>query len=354
MGGIQFEINLSPKISILVCALRERAFDMLPSFSRLHFPLLQRFAKKLFLPYYHVVSDERLAHIANLYAYKSISSFTKDVDWLCRNFSPISLQDVLDAVRNDSPLPRNPLHLSFDDGFSEIHSVVAPILKAKGVPATFFLVTDWIDNRTLFYRHLASILVELIDTKQSVMKKIADELQLPDISRENVAKALLRVSYEHREKIFSLARECEIDVGEYLKTKQPYLNTTQVQALMNDGFTIGSHSLDHPDFTSLTMNEQRRQILESIDTLRGKFSLSIRAFSFPFGDMGIGKSLLESLSEKVDLLFGSANMKRDAVPFLLHRSNIESASQTASALVSMQYARYLFRRATGKGVVVRH
>lgn len=316
--------------------------------------LFQRLARKLFLPYYHVVSDERLAHIANLYEYKSISSFTNDIDWLCRNFTPVSLQDVLDAVRNDSPIPRNAMHLSFDDGFAEMHSVVAPILKVKGVPATFFLVTDWIDNRTLFYRHLASILVELIGTKQSILKQISDGLQLPHTSRTAVATALLRMSYENRERIFTIAQECEFDVREYLKTKQPYLNTTQIQSLADDGFTIGSHSLDHPDFPSLAVNEQRLQVIESIDTLRRKFSIGIRAFSFPFGDMGIGTALLESLAGKVDLLFGSANMKSDSVPFFLHRSNIESASRPASALVSMQYARYLFRRATGKGVVVRH
>ena len=33
-------------------------------------------------PYHHVVSDERLAHIINLYPYKNVKQFSADLDFL--------------------------------------------------------------------------------------------------------------------------------------------------------------------------------------------------------------------------------------------------------------------------------
>ena len=42
----------------------------------------------------------------------------------------------------------------------EATSVIAPICREKGVPATFFLTTGFLDNRALGDRHLASLLLQ--------------------------------------------------------------------------------------------------------------------------------------------------------------------------------------------------
>ena len=41
--------------------------------------------------------------------------------------------------------------------------VVAPICLEKGAPATFFLTTAYLDNRTLGFRHKASVLIDACD-----------------------------------------------------------------------------------------------------------------------------------------------------------------------------------------------
>ena len=53
----------------------------------------------------------------------------------------------MEAVEGSGKLDRRCLHLTFDDGFRELHDVVAPILLRKGIPATFFVNSAFIDNK---------------------------------------------------------------------------------------------------------------------------------------------------------------------------------------------------------------
>jgi len=63
-------------------------------------------------------------------------------------------------LKNGQPLTRQSFFLSFDDGLREPLDIIAPILKQKGVPATFFVNTATLDNLEMLYRHKASLLVD--------------------------------------------------------------------------------------------------------------------------------------------------------------------------------------------------
>ena len=72
------------------------------------------------------------------------------------------LLDVIAWVRGETILPPNSFLLTFDDGFREIYDIIAPILLDKGIPATFFISSGFLDNRELCYQHKASLLVEKV------------------------------------------------------------------------------------------------------------------------------------------------------------------------------------------------
>src|ERR1051326_3999551 len=73
---------------------------------------------RLFLPFYHVVSNEYLPHIAHLYSYRDIKEFKEEVELLLKHFKPISLAEIKTSEG---------FHLTFDDGLKEMYDIVAPI-----------------------------------------------------------------------------------------------------------------------------------------------------------------------------------------------------------------------------------
>jgi peptidoglycan/xylan/chitin deacetylase (PgdA/CDA1 family) len=106
--------------------------------------------------YYHTVRDRHLPHLRYIRHFKSLDELEKDLDYLAKGHQFIALTQLQESLQNGQPLPKHSLVLSFDDGFSEIYTHIAPLLSRKGIPAVFFLTTDFIDNKVMFYRCLQS------------------------------------------------------------------------------------------------------------------------------------------------------------------------------------------------------
>ncbi len=286
--------------------------------------------QKLLLPFYHCVSDKIPLHLKYLYPPRKIITFKKDLAYLLKHYQPVDLQELIKLKKENKPPKKKCFHLTFDDGLSEFYDVVAPILKAKGIPATIFVNTDFMDNKNLFYRFKASLLIEKI-----------------------YAKGLLDLSYQDVKILDELAQENDVDFDDYLKTVQPYLSTQQLEKLIQQGFTVGAHSLNHPLYKKISFNNQLQQTLESIDLITSKFNLNYKVFSFPFTDDAVGKDFFSAISSKVDLTFGGAGLKKDIIPFNLQRLAMEDAKKSGKEIIKSAYFYYLLKSFVGKNRIVR-
>jgi len=69
--------------------------------------------------FYHVVSDERLPHVENLYPYKTPAIFEHDLVYLKQHFVLLSETDFQVARKHELPPRPTSIAVTFDDGFSE-------------------------------------------------------------------------------------------------------------------------------------------------------------------------------------------------------------------------------------------
>ncbi len=129
-----------------------------------------------FFPFYHTVSPEALPHISHLYRLVKTAAFENDLDELLLRFEPVSLGDYLEnrGVKKG----KRRMVLTFDDGLKECYDIIAPMLIKKGIPATFFLNNRFIDNRGLFYRYKASLLVHQVRDDCRAKEQVADYLHI--------------------------------------------------------------------------------------------------------------------------------------------------------------------------------
>ena len=114
--------------------------------------------------YYHAVTERQLPHVRHLNTCKTPREFEQDLDFLTRNFAPISYDDLQSSPSSDRGRPR--ALVTFDDGLRECYEVARPLLLKRGIPAIFFVTTDFLDNRRLFYKHKVSLCIE-IDLRRS-------------------------------------------------------------------------------------------------------------------------------------------------------------------------------------------
>src|SRR6187431_3322447 len=78
------------------------------------------------------------------------AQFRRQIELLARHGTPISIDDLLRALEG-GPLPKNPVMVTFDDGYRSCHDVALPILRAVGVRATFFIATSFVTERRLYW-----------------------------------------------------------------------------------------------------------------------------------------------------------------------------------------------------------
>lgn len=277
------------------------------------------------LPFYHLVSDQDLP-FRNNYDYPSVAQFEGDLDFLLKHFRAISLDELMKGGKLS-----NCFHLSFDDGLRECYEIVAPILKRKGVPASFFINPSFVDNKDLFHRYKASEITAILKAK-------------------NIHLSLQR-TYADLASLDEMAEEIGLSWEEWLAENKPYMTLDQVKSLQSDGFIIGSHSMDHPEFELLDEETQLEEIRESMDWVNRKLQPSIKAFAFPFTDFGVAEQVFEICHRDhiFDISFGTAGLKKERFPFHFQRLPMEkNIDVSPQKRVKEAYMAYRLKALLGK------
>ena len=78
--------------------------------------------------------------------------FAAQLAWLRANgYTTVTLGALADALASGAPLPPRPVILTFDDGYADAYAHAFRLLRESGMVGTFFVVTEWLDNRQAGY-----------------------------------------------------------------------------------------------------------------------------------------------------------------------------------------------------------
>ena len=225
--------------------------------------LVPRFPLGLF---YHVVSDERLPHIEHLYPYKSCAQFEQDLIYLKSRFELLSFDQLLARPHTPPPRRLDSIVVTFDDGFTECLSTVAPLLGKIGVPSMFFVTTDLLDNRQMHYRNKVSLCIDSLEAmEEPAWREAVYELSrgtgIALADRAAATRWLLELRARDTAVVDDAARLLAVDVAGYLASRRPYLRSDEVGELAAAGFTIGAHSRSHAHLGDLEADEVEEEIV---------------------------------------------------------------------------------------------
>ena len=275
---------------------------------------------------YHLCSDRRLPHVEHLFAYKSPDGLARDLAFLRDRYTPVGHAEVVAHRRRGRALPPNAVEISFDDGFAECFSVVRPLLLEYGIPASFFCVTDTIDNRSMMFRNTLSLCLERIealsdDDRTRLRGWIATEFGVRTRSGAELRRWVDGLQHDDTGRIDALCARLGLDVAAILRDERPYLTSEELRQLARDGFTLGAHSCSHPRLERLPWEEARREILDSCAAIRELTGERTVPFAIPFGGLGLARDRLASLvgqEQGISLVYDTNDLMRDH-PFVVNR-----------------------------------
>lgn len=295
-------------------------------------------------PYYHIINDVEVPHIKHLYPYKNTKQFKDDLDLLLKYYKPLHPEELIKS--EGTSIPKNRFLLTFDDGLRDVYHTIYPILKQKGISAIFFLNPDFIDNTKSLYKHDLSVIVETLNTKESnqnIKNAVAQLLNSEDTSIAVLTDAIKRIKKVDASLITKLAELLNINLNDYLNKETPYLTTHQVQEMIDAGFYFGGHTMSHPRLLELSLEEQKEEVINSINWVKSTFNLNYSLFAFPFTDKGVSKSLINAILEydSKTLIFGNAGIKKDINQHIIQRFSLENPTKnTAKQIVTENFYKF--------------
>ena len=167
-------------------------------------------------------------------------------------------------------------------------------------------------------------------------------------------KMILNTGYEKKDILDSIAELVDLDFSAFLKVRKPYMTVEQIRQLQMQGFQIGSHSIDHPMYSGLSLDEQIKQTKESLEWIRKAFNLNYSFFAFPFTDENVRKDFFDAVFNPdkpvANLVCGTAGLKKTASPFHIQRVPLEDSRLRARLFISGEYLYYMLKGIAGRNV----
>ena len=302
----------------------------------------------LVVPVWHIVKDVPVPHASHLYQFRTTEEFEADLEFFLRRYTPVTEADLLAHVNGAGELPKRSVLFTFDDGFRECYDVIAPLLYAKGLPGIFFLTTAALDNCHLCDPQKKSILIGALSNvgDAGVLEEVARTLSVAGVSGSGCTASRIRdVSCHQRSVLDELGRMLGFDFAAYLRSARPYLTCEEVEWLLARGFNVGGHSVDHPRYPELSVEEQVAQTRESIHWLSKRFGVNCRSFAFPYGDVGMSEQCVQRMRNElgVDLWFGMGGVSAERGGGRLTRMTTEGTDRSAAQAVALDLARCFVR-----------
>lgn len=239
--------------------------------------------------------------------------FERQIAWLVRHFRFLSMDELVERIQQQKPVPANSVVLTLDDGYVDNYTNALPVLEHHKVPATIYLVTDSIETGELPWpQRLAWVLAR---TKRDTL--VLDQpgrISFPLKTwpqRVKVLRALkeIRKSLSMRDQLLlfqSVVDQCGVPTP-----KGRMLNWDQVCEMRRRGITFGSHTVHHPFMKRLPLEDARWELVESKRVLEERLGERVRHFCFPHG----------SYSEAVGRLAREVGYESFFIPGGLNRTN---------------------------------
>ena len=205
-------------------------------------------------------------------------TFNAHMEFLERHYTVISVEQMATGR-----IPERAVAITFDDGYRSVYEHAFPNLRARGWPATVYLIADALDNRRLVWvNELLHLLHHHCDTTRSVLaRRLGVRPAWPE--KWIVDRLIERADPGDTAAALAECREAAgVETVGVAADAQLYLSRMQIAEMSNADITFGNHSVSHPNWARLDQDGQRAEVRGGREALAGLPGY-IDSFAYPFG-----------------------------------------------------------------------
>ena len=237
---------------------------------------------------YHLVQDDPvfLDGSIDMSIIHSTFVFKEQMEIVAKEFNVVTLNDVLQFLRNEKEIPKKSVAITFDDGYVGNYEVAAPILDHFGIPATFYMAVGSIEStHPLWFIRLRHAI--WTSKKTEIIDPANGQKRLKIQTRDDRI-AIWRLMCKRCANLFGAAQETvlrdieqALDVQPFEPKKSFMMNWDMIKKLHHAGHIIGSHTINHLNLAYLKSEETLWELTESKRILEKELCSRVIHFSYP-------------------------------------------------------------------------
>jgi peptidoglycan/xylan/chitin deacetylase (PgdA/CDA1 family) len=248
------------------------------------FRLVNR-GKALIVTYHRFTHDDTSVKTAS-------RAFAEQLDYLTRHYEIVPLSFISERLAAGKRLPANVAAITIDDGYSDAYDIAFPLLRERGLPATVFVVTEFVDQRRWLWTDKLRYLVTharahtiegtLDDSEFCVEFNPTDSV----FCAADKVNSLLKIVGDD-EKEAAIARiAAAFDVGLPAAPPRDFASITweQIREMSAAGLEIGSHTATHPILPNINVKHMRRELRDSRERIASEIGRPVDLFCYPNGN----------------------------------------------------------------------
>jgi len=218
-------------------------------------------------------------------------TFAEQLDYLTRYYRVVPLSLIAERLRAGR-LPSGLAAITIDDGYSDAYEIAFPLLSERRLPATIFVVTDFVERKKWLWTDKLRYLV-----KHAGARTIEGALDGRDFCVEfeptdSIFRAADRVNSllkaigndEKEAAIVRMAAAFGLDLPVAPPPEYASVTWEQIREMSRGGIEVGSHTSSHPILPNVSLEDVRRELTESREKIAAEIARPVEMFCYPNGN----------------------------------------------------------------------
>jgi len=215
-------------------------------------------------------------------------NFERQIEYFCHNFEVFPLEQLVQRILQEKPLPKKAVIITFDDGYKDNYLYAFPILKKYHIPATVFLATGHIGTGNLFWWDKVNYAIQHTAIDRLDLDELGNYSLQSDLDRSHanfmITEKLKKLPNDNKEFLVKrIINDLNVDIPPDLGMKI-ILSWDEVREMSDDNIVFGAHTVNHPILTNLSLEQAKYEILQSKRDIEKELCKEVTSFSYPNGD----------------------------------------------------------------------
>jgi len=238
---------------------------------------------------YHSIADAAKPGFDDGVVDATPSQFEAQLRFVSERFSVIRIQQLIDFLETGAPLPQNALLITFDDGYSTCFSQALPALQRHNMTATFFIATDFVDRRRVYWWDRINYILHHSD-RDRVQLSYPEPVDI-EVAADGSVRTLTNLVKHTRgldverflDELTAAAGVTWTEQFERALANETIMTWDQVRGLRDAGMDVQSHTHGHRVLQTLHGDQLAHELAGSREILERELDQPVRAVAYPVG-----------------------------------------------------------------------